>query len=280
MVRHQRWMLSATVGMTVVIGGCCHTKPKCAVPPPPPPPTAIIQPGPAPVPGQFAPAPQPGVQINPNIRSYPPYQSFQDPQPQMTWQPSPNVRLGTPRFESPEPTQARAQSPETPRMPEASDKAATSPALPVGIPRYNKVTEQVAGGLRPFADGYDWLKENGFRAVLHIRAPGQDDSAERQEVQKRSLRYLSLEVSPDTLSKKIVSDFFSMVDDKANQPLFVFDRDGILAGALWYLYLRGPAHLPDVQAKEKAGQLGFKEAGTEEHKLLWLAIQKYLSDQP
>ena len=138
--------------------------------------------------------------------------------------------------------------------------------------------EQVANGLRPLADGFDWLKENGFRAVLHVHAPGEDDAADRELVERRGMVFRSVEVSPQTLNKAAVDSFSSIVTDKAQAPIFVYDKDGTLAGGLWYLQFRIADHMSDAEARQKARQLGLKEDG--DSKMMWLAIQKYLNEQP
>ena len=61
--------------------------------------------------------------------------------------------------------------------------------------------DRVASGLRPLLDGgLDWLQANGYRTVLHLRQPGEDDTADRKQVEKRGMKYLSMEVSPETLT--------------------------------------------------------------------------------
>ena len=90
--------------------------------------------------------------------------------------------------------------------------------------------------------------------------------------------FRSVEVSPQTLNKSVVDSFNLIVTDKAQAPLFVYDKDGTLAGGLWYLHFRTADHLNDAEARQKARQLGLKEDG--DSKMMWLAIQKYLNEQP
>ena len=132
----------------------------------------------------------------------------------------------------------------------------------------------VASGLKPYPDGLTWLKGKGYRTVLHVRLPGQDDSADRELIEKRGLRYLSLEVSPETLTEEKIKDFNRVVNDEGNLPLFVYDKEGMLAGGLWYLYLRTSEMVSEDEARTKAASLGFKP---DEHKAMWQAIQKYFT---
>jgi protein tyrosine phosphatase (PTP) superfamily phosphohydrolase (DUF442 family) len=128
-------------------------------------------------------------------------------------------------------------------------------------------------------DGLDWLKANGFRAVLQIRAPGENTDSDRQLLEKRGLKYLSLEVSPRTLTPTVVDEFNKLVADPANRPLFVYDRDGSLAPALWYLHFRTADKLPDEESRRKAAALGLREDADGTQRDMWLAVQKYLAEQ-
>jgi hypothetical protein len=166
--------------------------------------------------------------------------------------------------------------PEKPRVEEERDR---SPAFPVGIPQFAIAKEGVASGLKPSLEGLDWLKDNGYRTILHVRRPGEDDAGDRKQASKRDLKYVSLEVSPETLSREIIAKFGSVVEDTAGRPLFVYDRDGMLAGGLWFLYFRTVEKDSDETARIKAARLGLSEDAQGDHKTMWLAIQKYLSEQ-
>ncbi len=171
---------------------------------------------------------------------------------------------------------------ETPRgseKPIVREDRDLSPSLPVGIPQFALVKDRVASGLRPAIDGLDWLKDNGFQTVLHVHLPGEDDAADRKQVTKRGLKFFSLEVSPTTLSKTVMQDFTRIVGDKNGYPVFVYDKDGMLAAGLWYLYFRTVENESEETARIRAARLGLKEDPKGEHQQMWLAIQKYLSEQ-
>jgi protein tyrosine phosphatase (PTP) superfamily phosphohydrolase (DUF442 family) len=136
----------------------------------------------------------------------------------------------------------------------------------------------VTSGLKPQLDGLSWLYDNGYRTVLHIKQADEDDSADRQIVEKRGLRYLALSVAPTTLSRATVDEFNRIVADAGRQPLFVYDRDGTLAGALWYLHFRMVGRDSDETARTKAGRLGLKIDGSGAPRDIWLAIQRLLTE--
>jgi protein tyrosine phosphatase (PTP) superfamily phosphohydrolase (DUF442 family) len=154
------------------------------------------------------------------------------------------------------------------------------PSFPVGIPQYALVRDKVAAGLRPsLDDGLDWLQTNGFKTVLCLHEPGEPISADRKQVEKRGMKFVSVEVSPGTLTEKIVEEFNRLVGDKGALPLFVYDRDGALAGSLWYLHFRVGHGMGDEAARQKARTLGLREDREGLHQEMWQAAKKYLGDK-
>jgi protein tyrosine phosphatase (PTP) superfamily phosphohydrolase (DUF442 family) len=161
----------------------------------------------------------------------------------------------------------------------AVDAPASAPPLPVGIPQFASVQDQVTAGLKPHLDGLDWLGDNGYRTVLRVRQPGEEDAADRRLVELRGMKFQSLEIAPQSLTRKQVEAFNQAVADPALRPLFVYDEDGSLAGPLWYLYFRTAGHLPDEEARTKAESLGLNLGPKSNQQVLWLAVQKYLGEQ-
>jgi protein tyrosine phosphatase (PTP) superfamily phosphohydrolase (DUF442 family) len=152
-------------------------------------------------------------------------------------------------------------------------------AQPVGIPQFAYVNPKVAAGLRPAeSDGLDWLQANKYRAVLFLRLPGEKDEVDRKLAEKRELKYVSIEVSPSLLTKETVDEFIKLVRDPQQQPLFVYDRDGALAGGLWYLWFRLVEEAPDDVARIRARTLGLREDRDGAHRDMWQSTQKYLNE--
>src|SRR5262249_39628784 len=117
------------------------------------------------VPAPSAPAPSPL-----EIRGY-------GPPADSTWHaPTTNggVQLAIPETAPPRDS-VRLNSPEasvSPRQPAVSESRTAEPPpaapLPNDIPQFASVYDRVASGLRPVkTDGLDWLKANGYRAVLY-----------------------------------------------------------------------------------------------------------------
>jgi protein tyrosine phosphatase (PTP) superfamily phosphohydrolase (DUF442 family) len=240
--------------------------PGANVPPPTPPSGSFPTVPPTPPPT----APPPG----PSGALQPPNQPIA--QVENRWQPAENgARLGAPEpiaGEAPKVTPRLYPPDKTPDPPSVKN----SIAPPVGIPQFASAMANVETGLRPSLDeGLDWLRSRGYRTVVHIRLPGENDTADRKQVEKRGMKYLSLEVSPQTLIKATVDEFNRIVRDTSSQPVFVYDRDGSLAGALWYLYFRIVEQSPEETALIRARSLGLREEREGAHRDMWQAAQKF-----
>ncbi len=302
--------------LALLATGCFNSQPRPLMqsqPYPPPSPRPVLQAGPmtAPPPGfqptpfpvappQAAPAPQfspaPAPQYSPQVSPFPvvpppatpnvppPNAGAASPQAnpitrvENRWQPGENaVQLG-----APEPlANANPRAPLRLYPPERSEPPLmeSTTALPVGIPHFAMAADNVATGLRPLLDdGLDWLKARGYRTVVQVHLPGENDSPDRKQVEKRGMKYVSLEVSPQTLNKTIVDEFTRIVRDISGQPVYIYDRDGSLAGGLWYLHFRMAEQFSDDVARIRAGSLGLRENRDGAERDMWLAIQKYLNE--
>lgn len=290
MRNHLLHSLFAAAALTVAPGctACCY-RPSCAVGgalPPGPPPGAIDQSGVpvAPQNPQIPPSPSPFLPSTPATRNYSSIPSAAD----LSWQPSnssmPIVQLRPPEpatsvipNENPRlnPPQVTEKVTPAPQKPAVVEDRSPPPALPVGIPQFAPVKDRVASGQRPMLDGLDWLKDNGYRTVLHLRRPGAEDAADRKEVEKRGMKYLTVEVSPQTVTRKLLDEFNRIANDSAGYPLFVYDRDGSLAGGLWYGYYRITQDLTDDVARVRAGAAGLR-ADRDSHRAMLLAVRQLL----
>ncbi len=191
----------------------------------------------------------------------------------------------TPKLYPPEVTEQKTGEPplieekKSPAVPPApGPKKAT---LPAGIAQFAVVIDgKVWSGQRPaIEDGLEWLKKNGYRAVLHLKSPQEDDAGDRKQVLDRGMTYLVLDVSPKLLTRERVDAFVKALGEVAYQPLFVYDQDGSLAGPMWYLYFRRLGD-SDETARIRVGALGFQLDGDAAQRPMWLAVQGFLKENP
>ncbi len=210
-----------------------------------------------------APAPSPPAEI----RGYGPISDS-------TWHAPANggVRLAIPEM-------APSRDANNATKPNVSESKTSEPPqapAPVDIPQFTQVYERVASGIRPSGyPGLDWLKANNYHAVLYLRRTSDDEASDRREMESRGIKYLSIEVQPQSLRENL-DQFNQIVNDTSHHPLFVYSRDSMVTGSLWYLHFRTVNHMLEAEARSKAARVGLQEEQTDANRPLWLAIQKTL----
>lgn len=225
--------------------------------PTPPPPLA----GAGPPPAAFPSAPPPAVPPVPPeegmVRTPPLNES------------GPIVRLGPPR--------ARIDGKPIPKAPDAAVPGPDEDTpQPIDLPGFVIAQPGVATALMPFPDGIDWLAKKGYRTALHLKPASEDGAAAKRQFEKKGITYIALDVSPATLTAEVVEEFSRLVQDTDKHPLFVYDKDGSLAGGLWYLHHRLTLKATDEKARAEATRLGLRMDDDAEHKTVWIAIQALL----
>jgi protein tyrosine phosphatase (PTP) superfamily phosphohydrolase (DUF442 family) len=156
------------------------------------------------------------------------------------------------------------------------DENVTPAEFPVDIPQFQpEVYTKVSAGLQPRREGYTWLANHGYRTVLNLKTPSEDDSAIRRDVERAGLKYLSLEIGENTLTRPTITEFGRIVSDSAGYKLFVMDKDGPLAGVVWYLQFVLNEQLPEASARKQARALGLRDEIGER---LWEAALKLTSE--
>lgn len=263
---------SLVVGAVGCRHRCCHlnepgNRPKPFLPEAPrnptllPPTTVPTSPAPSVQPGSSNfPPPAADVPSDPAPKSGGPDVLFGDPLPGSSsarpTQPAAPGALGAPV--KPEPT-------EPPK--------AAAPAAP-GLSGYTKVKDGLFAGRKPALDGFDALKNAGFRSVVYLHPASTDLSAIKDLAVDRGLAFHAIETTPATLARAS-AEFNRVTADRLNRPAYVFGEDELRAGAVWYLYLRTVDALGDDVARLRARPLGLSDQG-DEGRAFALAIQRVL----
>ena len=134
----------------------------------------------------------------------------------------------------------------------------------------------VTCGLKPDLSGLEWLKSQGYITVIQLRKNSADD-ADRTVIEKQGFRYESITITPETLNSKVVTQFNQLIKNSSNRPIFVYDADGAITGAMFYLYFRLVEMYNNDEAILRANRLGLKQDDTEEHRALMLAVQNFVA---
>lgn len=162
----------------------------------------------------------------------------------------------------------------TPAKPNGTAPPVAASPVTTGLPGFVKVSDGLASGRKPALDGFDALRQAGYRSVVYLHAPGTDVSAAREVAEKRQLKFIAIEASPEKLVDA-VDRFNATLAERSNRSAYVYDDDGVRAGALWYLHFRTAASMNDDAARVRAKPLGLTDQGDEANAFA-IATQRYL----
>lgn len=156
-----------------------------------------------------------------------------------------------------------------------AEPAVAAPTSPTaGLPGFTRVNDGVASGRKPALEGFDTLKRTGFKSVVYLHPAGADTSAVREVAEKKGLTFTAVEATPEKLADAVTA-FDRVVADRAAQPVYVFDDDGLRAGALWYVHFRTTDQLSPEVARIRARGLGLSDE-TDDARAFWVAVQRFL----
>lgn len=155
------------------------------------------------------------------------------------------------------------------RASQGSARPALSSAEGSGVERirnFLRVNEQICTGGQPTLEQLAELKAQGVRAVLNLRRPGEkqthltggetlpyDAAAEAARAKELDLGYFNIPVDPEAPTDAQVEEFFKILDDPDNRPLFIHCGSANRVGAFWMIrrVLVDEWSLTDAEAEAK-----------------------------
>jgi hypothetical protein len=182
---------------------------------------------------------------------------------------------GPPFLGAPVTPKPLAEPPLASKPPVTAPKPAAAPTA--GLPGYTRIQQGVATGRKPTLDGFDSLKAAGFRSVAYLHPAGADVSPARDLAEQRGFTFVAIETTPETLAEAF-RKVGQLVTDRATQPVYVFDDDGLRAGAVWYLHFRTADSQAADTARIRANGIGLTDQ-TDEGRAFWVAIQQFLANR-
>jgi protein tyrosine phosphatase (PTP) superfamily phosphohydrolase (DUF442 family) len=152
--------------------------------------------------------------------------------------------------------------------------AANAAPTTAGLPGFVRVSAAAASGRKPAIEGFDTLKQQGFRSVAYLHPAGADVGAVRDVAEKKGLAFTAIETTPERLPDAAAA-LDRVLADRSHTPVYVCDDDGLRAGALWYVHFRTADQLSPEVARIRARGLGLTDE-TDEARAFWVAIQQHL----
>ncbi len=161
------------------------------------------------------------------------------------------------------------------RESKASPKSETPP---VGLSDFQLVKgkSNVASGVKPTLDGYEWLAKSGYKTVVYAHEPTADVTAVKAVCEAAGLKFVGIPTGPATIPDATAA--FDAAVQAKDGPVYVCDDTGLRAGTLWYAHFRKVELANPDTAKVRAGGLGMGDTATNPtQKELFDAVQAHLA---
>jgi uncharacterized protein (TIGR01244 family) len=115
----------------------------------------------------------------------------------------------------------------------AAVAAAEAPETVKGIANYKRLSAGMAAAGTPSAEAVSRLKALGFKTVIDLRTEAEGTAEERAAVESQGLRYVSVPVTPATLSLDDVKIVAGLLDDPHAGPVLVHCVASVRVGAVY-----------------------------------------------
>lgn len=149
---------------------------------------------------------------------------------------------------------ALAATAQTPRDPEADYDLAAMYKM-----HFNKVNDQFwTGGQPPMAE-LARLKQQGIKAIIVLRKPGErafNAAGEEFEAKRLGLRYFLIPVDYENPKEEQVDEFLRLTDDPQNRPMLIHCTMAIRVSAFWMVRRVLRDGWSVEKAQEEAQKLG------------------------
>ncbi len=147
----------------------------------------------------------------------------------------------------------------------------TGLAQDLSIRNFLRVNEEFCTAGQPTIDQLSELKDDGIRAILNLRTPGEHDAAAEADMARAlGMSYFNIPVAGSDVADGQVEEFLRLTDDESNQPMFIHCASANRVGAFWLIrrVLRDGWDL--AEAEEEAARIGLRSAALKEFALRYI----------
>src|SRR5829696_1595929 len=129
------------------------------------------------------------------------------------------------------------------------------------IRNFLRVNREFCTGGQPRNEHLAKLKEEGVKAIINLRQPGEHRAEEeRAEAERLGLRYFNIPVAFGEPKEEQATEFLKLTDDPANRPAFVHCTGAIRVGAFWIIRRVLRDGWTIEEAEQEAEKIGLREA--------------------
>ncbi len=139
--------------------------------------------------------------------------------------------------------------------------AAAAPQEGPPIRNFLRVNKEFCTGGQPRTEHLAKLKEEGVKAIINLRPPGEHRAEEeRAEAERLGLRYFTIPVVYGEPKEEQATEFLRLTDDPANRPAFIHCAGAIRVGAFWMIRRVLRDGWTIEEAEKEAEKIGLREA--------------------
>ena len=128
------------------------------------------------------------------------------------------------------------------------------------IRNFLRVNKDFCTGGQPRTEHLAKLKEEGVKAIINLRPPGEHRAEEEKaEAERLGLRYFNIPLVFREPKEEQATEFLKLTDDEANRPAFIHCTGAIRVGAFWMIRRVLRDGWTIERAEEEAKQIGLRE---------------------
>ena len=128
------------------------------------------------------------------------------------------------------------------------------------IRNFLRVNREFCTGGQPRNEHLAKLKEEGVKAIINLRQPGEHRAEEEKaEAERLGLRYFNIPVAFGEPKEEQATEFLRLTDDEANRPAFIHCTGAIRVGAFWMIRRVLRDGWTVERAEEEAEKIGLRE---------------------
>ena len=129
------------------------------------------------------------------------------------------------------------------------------------IRNFLRINKDFCTGGQPRPEHFQQLKDEGVKAVINLRSPGEHRAAEEEaQVKELGLRYFNIPVVYAEPKDEQATEFLKLTDDPKNLPAFIHCTAAIRVGAFWMIRRVLRDGWTIEAAEEEAKKVGLRES--------------------
>jgi protein tyrosine phosphatase (PTP) superfamily phosphohydrolase (DUF442 family) len=129
------------------------------------------------------------------------------------------------------------------------------------IRNFLRINKDFCTGGQPRPEHLQRLKDEGIKAIINLRPPGEHRAAEEEALAKElGLRYFNIPVVYTDPKDEQATEFLKLTDDPRNRPAFIHCTAAIRVGAFWMIRRVVRDGWTIEAAEEEAKKVGLKES--------------------